>query len=361
MKDNINIEDLFRKELGNYKVKVNPNIWKGVQAGIGTTTATVTGLSVVSKIIIGTLVAGGITFGGIFLFKTLPSSTKTTTVLLPSEEKTDNDIPKKSSIATDKETVEVTMNNATNNSKKIANINESKAILNQHKKESDLQEDTISFINKNIEMDGVSELLKNTNHKNSLITLVAPDSSFKVKANKETSSIIEPIDIHVNIERQENQFVRFKVSGVPKDAYITWDFGDGYFGYVASPEHFYEKKGNYNVILSVKINQKVITKTLNIEVKVKGIISRLPNIFTPNGDGNNDIFYVETKNLKTFQITIMNLDQKVVYRSNNISFKWDGLSLKGEPVKSGNYLYTITAEDTAGNIINEYHRLRIER
>ena len=50
----------------------------------------------------------------------------------------------------------------------------------------------------------------------------------------------------------------------------------------------------------------------------------IPNVFTPNGDGNNDIFYVYGPNIKQFNIKIFNRWGEKVFESNDQQTGWDG-------------------------------------
>jgi gliding motility-associated-like protein len=90
-------------------------------------------------------------------------------------------------------------------------------------------------------------------------------------------------------------------------------------------------------------------------------IEVLPNVFTPNNDGNNDRLTINSKGLNNFNITVINMQNKVVYKSNDVSFKWDGLDLNNKPAPSGRYVYYITAQDKEGNPINKYSQLTLIR
>jgi len=90
-------------------------------------------------------------------------------------------------------------------------------------------------------------------------------------------------------------------------------------------------------------------------------IERLPNVFTPNNDGNNDFFMIKTTGLQDFNITIINDQNSVVYRSNDTGFIWGGLDFYQKPSKPGRYIYYITARDNKGNSISKYSPLTIRR
>jgi gliding motility-associated-like protein len=73
----------------------------------------------------------------------------------------------------------------------------------------------------------------------------------------------------------------------------------------------------------------------------------IPNSFSPNGDGNNDFFGIQTKgNVQIFDFQIFNrLGEKV---HENL-FPWDGY-YKGKPAPPGVYVYVfklgLTGDDT---------------
>jgi gliding motility-associated-like protein len=74
----------------------------------------------------------------------------------------------------------------------------------------------------------------------------------------------------------------------------------------------------------------------------------IPNVFTPNGDGINDVFLVTANGLKTYSIEIFNRWGKKVFSSADITNSW-----KGENVNDGTFFYVITAESINGKMFNE--------
>lgn len=76
---------------------------------------------------------------------------------------------------------------------------------------------------------------------------------------------------------------------------------------------------------------------------------KVPNAFSPNGDGVNDIFKVTYKSLVKFQADIFNRWGKRVYSWNlaNIDKGWDGTT-GGHQVKDGVYFIIINAEGADG-------------
>ena len=84
--------------------------------------------------------------------------------------------------------------------------------------------------------------------------------------------------------------------------------------------------------------------TVNLEFVKCNYCLFVPNAFSPNGDGENDVFkIVPTCLLRTFKIQFYNRYGQMVYVSYSLNDSWDG-TFKGRPVEQGTYYYTIKAE-----------------
>lgn len=103
---------------------------------------------------------------------------------------------------------------------------------------------------------------------------------------------------------------------------------------------------------------------LPVRSEVKGSVEawKNTNIFSPNNDGVNDLFFLDCKDLKEFSITIVNEKNAVVFISDDPKFKWDGTDYKtGEMVPEGNYGYIVFAVDNYKNPIKIFNSLKISR
>lgn len=70
-----------------------------------------------------------------------------------------------------------------------------------------------------------------------------------------------------------------------------------------------------------------------------------PNIFTPNGDGVNDIWKItSTCELIEFDVVIYNRWGQIVYQSHLKNGGWDGF-INGEPAQTGVYFYDLISRD----------------
>lgn len=68
----------------------------------------------------------------------------------------------------------------------------------------------------------------------------------------------------------------------------------------------------------------------------------VPNAFTPNGDGNNDLFLIYSQDIQKVNVKIFNRWGELVFESLNQFQGWDGM-YKGVLAPSGLYTYTVQA------------------
>ena len=68
----------------------------------------------------------------------------------------------------------------------------------------------------------------------------------------------------------------------------------------------------------------------------------IPNVISPNGDGNNDYFYIQVANTYSdVNLTIVNRWGKVVFQSSSYSNDWNGTNKNGKPLSDGTYFYIL--------------------
>ncbi len=72
---------------------------------------------------------------------------------------------------------------------------------------------------------------------------------------------------------------------------------------------------------------------------------KVPNAFSPNGDGNNDEFRVVYRSIREFHCWIYNRWGKLVYEWTDPAKGWDG-TINGQPAPEGAYYYVIRALGT---------------
>ena len=80
-------------------------------------------------------------------------------------------------------------------------------------------------------------------------------------------------------------------------------------------------------------------------------VFELPNAFTPNQDGQNDLFTpYRSRFIETINFTVFNRWGQVIYTTNDPNINWNGENQSGKPVSDGVYYYTCEAFESQSGI-----------
>lgn len=133
---------------------------------------------------------------------------------------------------------------------------------------------------------------------------------------------------------------------------FVWDFGDGNGSVEANPQHIYRAPGAYSVRLNVRNVVTGCSDSLYYEfVIIDSIQILLPNAFTPNGDGINDVFRGVIRNFEAFEFLIYDRWGGLVFTGKSETFTWDGTQ-NGEALPAGVYPYVLKAQGKNGRPYN---------
>ena len=84
------------------------------------------------------------------------------------------------------------------------------------------------------------------------------------------------------------------------------------------------------------------------EAKAQDVVS-IPNIFTPNGDGDNDFFRINSNAAyETLTCTIFNRFGEPIYRFYGLNGSWDGYTHAGVKVSAGVYFVLVEVATSDG-------------
>lgn len=78
----------------------------------------------------------------------------------------------------------------------------------------------------------------------------------------------------------------------------------------------------------------------------------LPNAFTPNNDGNNDVFFVRGRGIATMSLKIYNRWGNKVFESDDITQGWDG-KYKGKEQNTGVFVFVVQGTFLNGKSFDE--------
>ena len=175
------------------------------------------------------------------------------------------------------------------------------------------------------------------NFTNKIISLEKPTAAFDLLSNSLT---LRMPDLQV------------KNNSSPVKTYL-WDFGDGGSSILANPSYTYQTQGSFVVQLLV-IHENGCSDTARNLVTV-GVANDffIPNTFTPNGDGNNDIFLpvgIEGQ-LGQYTLTVIDRWGSMVFQSTEQSQGWDGTWYRttNKIAQDGVYIYMIRFITEEGN------------
>ncbi|MDI1354733.1 MAG: gliding motility-associated C-terminal domain-containing protein [bacterium] len=137
-----------------------------------------------------------------------------------------------------------------------------------------------------------------------------------------------------------------------------WSFGNGTsqitYSTTASPQSVYRQPGTYTVTMNAVKGSCMDTVQKIIQVGIASTLE-IPNVFSPNNDNVNDVFFVKATNL--IEITIIIIDRwghkvyELTSTSGNIA--WDGKNQTGQEVAEGVYSYVLTAKGKDGVEFNK--------
>ncbi|NNM94936.1 MAG: T9SS type B sorting domain-containing protein [Bacteroidia bacterium] len=124
-------------------------------------------------------------------------------------------------------------------------------------------------------------------------------------------------------------------------ASYLWNFGNGTTGTDSGMiTYTFQHSGAYQIML-IAFNSlgcpDSASEVLNVKDKVL-----FPNIFTPNGDGKNDMFMVKISEALCYNCQIYNRWGTLMYESDDINRGWDGKDRRtGDAASNGEYYYIV--------------------
>lgn len=126
-----------------------------------------------------------------------------------------------------------------------------------------------------------------------------------------------------------------------------WDFGDGETSTLPRPTHEF----TFGEPVSVQLTTThqggtsfTFEKNFTTQEQLEFASITLPNVFTPNGDGRNDLFGPMTDHRlgPCAELIVFNRYGQRVFDSAGTALSWDGRTFAGEPASDGVYFYTFT-------------------
>ena len=126
----------------------------------------------------------------------------------------------------------------------------------------------------------------------------------------------------VSILAPEVQFTNGSSPGLN----YTWNFGDIYNNTdtVTNPSHMYSNAGDYTVTLTASSATGCSATTHEVVHIFDDYAVYVPNAFTPNGDGENEIFTAVGIGISNFKMYVFDRWGSLIFYSEDITKGWDG-------------------------------------
>ena len=141
---------------------------------------------------------------------------------------------------------------------------------------------------------------------------------------------------------------------------LSWMFsGTGVNGYdttnLEHPQRIFETPGKYPVLLIQRTDKGCIDTVVKFLEIIEDFNVFIPNTFTPNGDGTNDVFNLKGLGLKATGYSMEVFDRwgHSMFSTKDVTKGWDG-TVKGQPAQDGVYIYKIYATGANGEGRKEY-------
>jgi gliding motility-associated-like protein len=140
----------------------------------------------------------------------------------------------------------------------------------------------------------------------------------------------------------------------PNDWVLSQDFYETF-------DRSYTDSGTYNVCL-VAINKNGCVDTTCKDLLIFDFPELItPNVFTPNGDDQNDLFFFPNVAIEEFNCIVVNRWGVKVFEFTEVTQGWDGNDLNGDPCTTGVYFYTYKATATNGTVFEGQGNIQILR
>lgn len=355
-----NIEKLFKETFEHFEADVNPNVWANVQSGMGSSVGSAA--STAAKFAIGKIIAGAATVavvaGSVWYFSSDNNKKINSTSSNNNHTQTET-VSKKTAQNVISETQSPNSFSNSQTNKQTASINHSanqNLVNNSQTAENNsaISENETAAENSNSQpahkygnaSQGDGGMMRGNKFSSSSSSNNAVSNSSSDSQDEDAS--MPTANIFVSTTSGDAPLtVEFINQGIAST--LSWDFGDGSSSRENFPSHTFDKAGSYVVTLNAKNTAGGVSDKVTIEVKPISSIENAPNIFTPNGDGENDIFFFEMKNIASIGVAVYS--QKTgeqVAKWNSLDGNWNGKLFNGTNASDGVYFYSIQAIGTDG-------------
>ena len=318
-------EDLFKESFSDFEADVNPGIWKNIQTGLKGAGIGVLIQTVFNKIGSTTLVAAVSSVSAIIATVLVMNFTSR---------------PKENAAITNKTDKTVVKPDK-------ASVKEIKTFLSDGKGHAEVKPEVAPVVSEQKEEKTEFVVKKDKKKIQSVIKTFSAQPIASISA----TPVAGTVPLIVNL------------TNIGTGKVNRWSFGDGQKPDVgANPVHVFESPGVYTVYLnSTNSDGRTSIDSVKIEATGNSSIASIPGSFSPNGDGIEDLFVFQSKNISNMEVLLFDKKGKTVYTWKGIDGKWDGKNQQGKQAQEGIYYYIITADGIDGKKYEQKGSIKLTR
>lgn len=361
MKDNLDIEELFRSKFENFEGEINPEVWSNISSAVGNSATVVakTGLSLLSK---GLIIGSAAIVSAVVIYSIAVGNENNEAIIENSTAQIGNENPEKitainlleesvaDNIDLNQHIENVEGSNVKDIEEPIVSINPSNGVqvevsTEETNAEVGHSQNEGEVLAKGIDNDkDVTESNSETAEDSKTDETTINIETVKVEDNEIAEEVNKAMVYALESKQDADNALIFNFkSNASNYKSVEWYFGDGEESYDLNPKHKYNNYGIYTVQL-VLIDLDGIKHIQTETVKAFEVSSiTVPNTFTPNNNNINDLYSISSKNIESLAFKVYDQNYKLVYQSDKVDFKWDGYDMSGNKLENGTYIYRVTA------------------
>ncbi len=152
----------------------------------------------------------------------------------------------------------------------------------------------------------------------------------------QSARIVSVFNSEVSFNNKSTNAVRYK-----------WNFGDGQSSEEENPSHIFDQVGSLKIKLIAFNGVNCLDE---YETNLEVVPFFVPNAFTPNNDGKNDVFFDGTPvlNVNSYDMLVFNRWGQMIYATDSFFRPWDGTLSDGSLAPEGLYTYLIKITSVKG-------------
>ncbi|MFP4619764.1 MAG: gliding motility-associated C-terminal domain-containing protein [Bacteroidales bacterium] len=159
-------------------------------------------------------------------------------------------------------------------------------------------------------------------------------------SNNDTSRISDPESIS-SIEWTKNGST-LKMDSLTDKGFIAY-------------RHKFNEAGTYDIGLEITDTSNLVhyaSKTIRVENSIE-----VPNVFSPDEDGINDVFVVKSSGDRRIKLEIYTRNGELIYEKTGTVVYWDGKLASGNYANQGVYYYVVKTLDQSETIKKGFFHL----